>query len=252
MSKGFASSSRIILLSTGLFVCFGGLAMRLVWLHVVDRDSLLKTIAKARSQLIPEKARRGDIRDARGAILATSSSKLILGVDPQALRPQDEKKWPRLAALIGLPEAELGRIFRTKYREPGASGKGGAVKAGTAVVQIKFATDEAAAEPAAGEDEDDSDLDPTPDEKGRRAIRWTKLREDVTESLYLEVQKLGIKGVYGDRVYHRAYPNNQLAAHILGYVNKQQEAAAGIEANLDFFLRGQQGWRVGERDGRGG
>lgn len=252
MSKGFASSYRIILLSTGLFVCFGGLAMRLVWLHVVDRDSLLKTITKARAQLIPEKARRGDIRDARGAILATSSSKLILGVDPQSLRPQDEKKWPQLAALIGVPEDEISRIFRTKYREPGAKGKAAAAKAGAAVVQVKFTPPGTTEEPAAGDDDDDSDLDPTPDEKGRRVIRWAKLREDVTESLYLEVQKLGIKGVYGDRVFHRAYPNNQLAAHIIGYVNKQQEAVTGIEYNLDFFLRGQQGWRVGERDGRGG
>src|SRR5436190_716038 len=121
MSKGFASSYRIVLLATGLFVCFGGLGMRLVWLQVVDRDSLLKTITKARTQLIPEKARRGDIRDARGGVLATSSSRLVLGVDPQALRPQDEKKWPQLAAMIGLPEADLRRIFFTKYREPAPS-----------------------------------------------------------------------------------------------------------------------------------
>lgn len=250
MSKGFASSYRILLLATGLFVCFGGLAMRLVWLHVVDRDSLLKTITKVRAQLIPEKARRGDIRDARGGILATSSSRLILGVDPFALRPQDEPKWPRLAALIQLPEAELARIFRTRYREPGASPRR-AVSA-PPLLQLPLAVAPApAAEPAAA-DEDDDEVDATPDEKGRRAIRWAKLREDVPESLYAEITALGIKGVYGERVYHRAYPNNQLAAHVIGYVNRQQEAAAGIESYADFYLRGQQGWRVGERDGRGG
>ena len=94
MSKGFASTYRIVLLATGLFVCFGGVAARLVWLHVVDRDSLLKTITRTRQQFTPEIARRGDILDARGGLLATSSTQRVLGVDPMSLRPQDEKRWP--------------------------------------------------------------------------------------------------------------------------------------------------------------
>src|SRR3954462_8790561 len=102
MSKGFASSYRIVILASGLFVCFGGVGTRLVWLHVVDRDSLLKTVTKVRQQTITEFARRGDIVDRNGALLATSSSRRVLGVDPTALRPQDEKLWPQLAALIHL------------------------------------------------------------------------------------------------------------------------------------------------------
>jgi cell division protein FtsI/penicillin-binding protein 2 len=56
--------------------------------------------------------------------------------------------------------------------------------------------------------------------------------------------------VYGNLVFRRTYPNQQLAAHVVGYVNRQQDAVAGIEAYADFYLRGQNGWRVGERDGR--
>jgi len=257
MSKGFASSYRIVLLSTGLFLGFGALGMRLVWLHVIDRDSLLKTITRVRHQLIPEKAKRGDIRDARGGILATSSSRLILGVDPHALRPQDEEKWPRLAAMINLPEAELRRIFFTKFREPSPLTPATAASARAKPADLVFdlglpAPASVSAAPDTPVADDDSDLDPTPDEKGRRAIRWAKLREDISEAQYAEILKLGIKGVYGDRAYHRAYPNNQIAAHVIGYVNRQQEAVAGIEAYADFYLRGQPGWRVGERDGRGG
>jgi cell division protein FtsI/penicillin-binding protein 2 len=33
-------------------------------------------------------------------------------------------------------------------------------------------------------------------------------------------------------------------------VNREQQAAAGLESYADFYLRGQQGWRLGERDGR--
>ncbi|MBM3855453.1 MAG: hypothetical protein FJ399_20245, partial [Verrucomicrobia bacterium] len=120
MSKGFASSSRLVLLSAGMFACFGALGARLIWLHVIEREELLGTIARTRTQLIPEAARRGDILDARGARLATSRSVIVLGVDPHSLLRKDEKKWPELAALLEMPEAELRRIFTRKYREPPA------------------------------------------------------------------------------------------------------------------------------------
>src|SRR3954464_15916662 len=102
MSKGFASSYRIVLLASGLFLSFGALGVRLIWLHVVDRDHWLRTVTKARSQTIIESARRGDILDSRGAVLATSRSTIVLGVDPSMVRPQDEAKIPQLAAMLGL------------------------------------------------------------------------------------------------------------------------------------------------------
>lgn len=250
MSKGFASSYRIVLLASGLFVCFGGLGVRLVWLHVIDRDALLETITKVRRQMTPEMARRGDILDARGGLLATSSSRRIVGVDPTAVRAQDQKLWPQLAAMLGMPEPELRKIFLTKFREPAPATPAPAASPAPKPAGFAFNVTLAPAAATAAADDDDSDLDPTPDDKGRRMIRWVPLREDVTESLYEEIMKLGIKGVRGDLVYRRAYPNQQLAAHVIGYVNREQKAAAGMEAYADFFLRGQNGWRVGERDGR--
>ena len=237
MSKGFASSYRILLLATGLFVCFGGVAARLVWLHVVDRDSLLKTINRTRQQYNPEVARRGDILDARGGLLATSSTQRVLGVDPNSLRPQDEPRWPELAALIGMPVSELRRIFTTRHRDVPAA----------PAVALQLGSLPGGGDDAEG---DESVQASPPDASGRQLIRWVKLREDVPEKLHDEILKLGIKGVYFNQVARRAYPNQQLASHVVGYVNKQQEAVTGIEAYADFYLRGQDGWRVGERDGR--
>ena len=45
MSKGFASNYRIVLLTGGLLLCFGGIGVRLVWLHVINRDEFLSYIA---------------------------------------------------------------------------------------------------------------------------------------------------------------------------------------------------------------
>ncbi len=261
MSKGYASNYRIVLLASVLFGCFGALGVRLFLLHVVDREALIKTIAKARENLISETARRGDIREARGGILATSSSRLKVGVDPFALRPQDEKKWPELAVLLGLPESELRRIFLTRFRAPakppGATATNAPAGAPGATgfslsLNLPNLTSVTSASGAPAEDDDGAIVESGADEQAPKKIRWAKLRSDVSEKTHADIVKLGVKGVYGERYYHRSYPNNQLGAHLIGFVNRQQEAASGVEANLDFFLRGQNGWRVGERDGRGG
>jgi cell division protein FtsI (penicillin-binding protein 3) len=246
MSRGFASSYRIVLLGAVLFACFGGLGVRLVWLHVIDRDELLQSIARVRPMLIPETARRGDILDVRGARLATSRSEIVLGVDPHSLLPRDRAKWPALAALIEIPEAELADRFTPRYRrEPDAEPAPGAPILAAAETPPASPAFRFNVTPGAGPDATGGT-----DPEETRPITWVKLRDDVSESLYERVRKLDIKGVYGLREYRRVYPSNGLASHLIGFVNREQRAAAGIEAYADFYLRGQQGWRVGERDGR--
>jgi len=210
MSKGFASNYRIVLLAACVLAMFGGVATRLVYLHVIDRAKLVRHIEQARRQIVVENAIRGDIIDRRGNVLATSRTMIELAVDPQVLRPQDEAKWPELARLIGMSLDDLTKIFNTKV----------------------------------------SLANPDDPESRDRVIQWAKLREEIPESLYDQINALGIKGVYGTRAYSRTYPQNRLAAHIVGYVNKEGTPATGIEHYADFYLRGQNGWRESEKDGR--
>lgn len=230
MSKGFASNYRIVLLAGGVFLAFGGVVLRLVELHVLDRERLVRHVDRARGSFVVEQARRGDILDARGDVLATSRSLIVLGVDPQVVRPEDEPKWPELARLIGLPLPELARIFRTKTRP--ASDARSEPASGPAALPAITVPD---LEEEAGE--------------GERLVRWAKLSETVEESAYDRIQALGIRGVYGTRSYRRTYPRNGLAAHVIGFVNKENVPAAGVEAFADFYLRGQDGWRESEKDG---
>ena len=269
MSKGFASSYRIVLLATGILICFGGLGARLVYLHVIDRDELVRFVDKARRQIIVESARRGDIVDTdfrdilkqvptnsiRRSILATSRTLIVLGVDPQSLRKEDEKKWPQLAQLIDVPLSRLTEVFLTKSRPAApanASTASSSSKSADLVINFPLSP---TAKPApltvasAESATDDTVVDETPDETGARPIRWAKLSDTIEESTYARIQALDIKGVYGQRTYGRAYPHNTLAAHIIGFVNKQGEPAAGIERYADFYLHGRDGWREGERDG---
>ena len=209
MSKGFASNYRIVLLSVVVLASFGCVGLRLLDLHVIDREKLVGFVDKARRQIIVEAAKRGDILDARGDTLATSRSLIVLGVDPQALRKEDVSKWPQLAKLLNIPLVDLERILNAKAR------------------------------PVAPDDKSEDD----------RLIRWAKLSESVEESTYDQITKLDIKGVYGNRIFRRAYPHNAMAAHLIGYVNKEGQAAAGVENFTDFYLRGQDGWCESEKDG---
>ncbi len=248
MSKGFTATYRIALLAILVLAMFAGIEARLVWLHIVDRDDLLRSVGEARRQLIVDNARRGDILDANGALLATSRSVIVLGVDPQSVRPEDRAKLPRLAALLGMPLPGLERTFATKTRTAAAGPQG---PSPSAAVTINFGTAAVAdadlnALPA---NADDTELD-EPDREGNRPIRWAKLSDGVPESVYKQVEMLGIKGVYGSRIYRRDYPHNEMAAHIIGYVDREERPLAGIEHYADFYLRGENGWLESERDGR--
>ena len=253
MSKGFTSSYRIALLASLVLAMFAGLEGRLVWLHVIDRDELLRSVDEARRQLIVDNARRGDILDSHGALLATSRSIIVLGVDPQFTRAEDAAKLPQLAALIGVPVPEVERIFSTKTR-PGSSKAEVRVAAPLreAVITLNQtepkAAPETAADPGAAKT-DDTQLD-EPDVEGNRPIRWAKLSDQVTESVYTQVTKLGIRGVYGSRVYRRDYPHTEMAAHINGYVDREERPVAGMEHYADFYLRGENGWLESEKDGK--
>ena len=270
MAKGFASKSRLLILACAVLASFAGVGARLVWLHVIDRDALLRFVSQARYKIDPLPGRRGDILDANGAKLATSRSLIVLAVDPQSLRKEDEKKWTQLAAILRVAPDALAKIFNTKVRPapppkpvvpPSAPAESLAESPAVPALQFKIASAEPAAPVSAaadGEDDpasesaagDDPELEAGVDAAGNRLVRFAKLSETVTESEFTAITQLGIKGVYGRRVYRRAYPNNTLAAHIVGYVDREERAITGIERYADIYLHGLNGWIESEKDGK--
>lgn len=80
-------------------------------------------------------------------------------------------------------------------------------------------------------------------------IRWCKLNDGVTDEVFQQILQLDIAGVYGNRWYKRVYPGNQLASHIIGYLNKEQVACMGVERYMDYYLSGEAGWIETEKDG---
>jgi len=214
MSKGFASNFRMTLLAVGVLTCFTAVGGRLVYLHVLERDNLLKFVEKARRQIVTEHARRGAILDAKGNVLATSRSYVILGADPEMLREEDSPKWAKLATLLNVSSLELDRTLRKNI----------------AAAQLALA----------GTD---------PDAREKR-VRYVKVADEVDERVYDQIMDLRIRGIYGTRGYKRVYPGGRLASHVIGYINRENVPVTGAERHLDLFLKGQDGWIESEKDGR--
>jgi cell division protein FtsI/penicillin-binding protein 2 len=229
MSKGFASN-RLTLLAVGVIACFVTVGVRLVFLHVLDREDLLRFVDKARRQIVVEHARRGTILDSHGNLLATSRSEITVAVDPWALdeylasdtnearrarkRTEELTKRTQLAALLGLSPAEVEKAFQPGMR---------AIKPGN--------------------DTRDGKVD------GQTKDRWVKLREEVDEPTFDKIEALGIRGLTFERAYRRVYPGGSLAAQVIGFVNKEGQSVTGAEHHFDLYLKGQDGWIESEKDG---
>jgi cell division protein FtsI/penicillin-binding protein 2 len=81
-------------------------------------------------------------------------------------------------------------------------------------------------------------------------LRWISLAEDVPENVYAKIAECKLPGVYGHRTLRRVYPQGMSACHVIGFLNAESTACCGVEKFADFFLRGQDGWVISEKDGR--
>jgi cell division protein FtsI/penicillin-binding protein 2 len=208
MSKAFVSTARAAIVSAAVAFAFCVLLGRLFYLHVWEQEALLEHVESNRKMVQIVEARRGNVVDNRGNLLATTHTTIDLGVDPQSVREEDREKLNALAVLLGKSLADIQEAFDQKTRK----GNGNA--------------------------------------KEVSLIKWAYLAKGIDEDDYEAIRALGINGVYGNRKYSRTYPGGQLAAHVLGYINHEETPVTGVERFFDYYLRGQDGWRETERDGR--
>ena len=208
MKSYFISPFRFYFIFFSVSFAFCSLGGRLVYLQLFKATDYAELASGARKNFIEVKARRGDIVDSKGNLLATTRSVVEIGVDPHSVTEEDWGKFGTLADLLKLPQSEIEEAARKLTRRGGREGK-----------EV-------------------------------RKVRWVKLKDEVDEETYRFVQKLKIKGVYGNFKHSRLYPNRQLASHVLGFVNKEGVPAMGVERYANYYLKGQDGWKESEKDGR--
>src|SRR2546426_1690069 len=83
----------------------------------------------------------------------------------------------------------------------------------------------------------------------QRSFVWIKRKVSVAESTALARAK--IPGIYFQKEDHRFYPKREMAAHVLGYVNIDEEGMGGLEYRYNRSVRGETGRAVILTDARG-
>jgi cell division protein FtsI (penicillin-binding protein 3) len=72
-----------------------------------------------------------------------------------------------------------------------------------------------------------------------RNFAWVARK--VTPETAERITELNLHGIYVQKEFKRFYPNNDLAAHTLGYVGTDDEGLGGLERNFDEELHGEPG-----------
>jgi cell division protein FtsI (penicillin-binding protein 3) len=85
--------------------------------------------------------------------------------------------------------------------------------------------------------------------ESQRSFVWIKRKLTAAESL--AVQKAKIPGLYFQKEDRRFYPKLELAAHVLGYVNMDEEGMGGLEYRYNGSVRGEAGRAIIMTDARG-
>ena len=87
--------------------------------------------------------------------------------------------------------------------------------------------------------------------KGREARRsFVWIARKVDDERAKTLRELNLKGVYVTKEQQRRYPNDELAAHVLGFVGLDDNGLGGVEQYFNAALTGEAGKVVWEGDAR--
>ncbi|HEY1583895.1 MAG TPA: penicillin-binding protein 2 [Chthoniobacterales bacterium] len=93
------------------------------------------------------------------------------------------------------------------------------------------------------------------EEKIASGRRYIVLKREVPEeearSLEAELRTARLRGIRCERGTIRVYPNGPMLCHVVGFTDVNQHGIQGVEASMEQYLRGEDGYRYIERDAQG-
>ncbi|MEU8531409.1 penicillin-binding protein 2, partial [Streptomyces sp. NPDC048629] len=203
---------RLRLVSLGLTLVMLAFVVRLLQVQAVDAAAYAAKAEKHRYQEYTLSADRGEITDRAGIALAASVDAYDITADPKLFTPEESKRPDApeqaaalLAPLLGKEPAELAKKLRTPKSRY-------ALLARRQTPQV-----------------------------------WNQIKD--LKKVYAQKSRPSqggnginlLGGILSEPSTKRVYPNGELAAGILGYVNAEGRGAGGLESMLDKELAGKDG-----------
>ncbi|MGX1311600.1 cell division protein FtsI (penicillin-binding protein 3) [Streptomyces calvus] len=203
---------RLRLIGVTLTLVLLAFVVRLFQVQAVDASTYASKAERNRYVGQVLAAERGEITDRNGVALATSEDAYDITADPTMFAPDEleiadgpEQAAALLAPILGQDQEDLVRKLRPENK---------------ALRYVKLA--------------------------GRQTPQVWKQIKDLKAALAKKTETDEsaanvLAGVFSVPTSKRVYPNNELAAGILGWVNAEGKGAGGVELQLDKRLAGKDG-----------
>ncbi|MEU5160403.1 penicillin-binding protein 2 [Streptomyces sp. NPDC020875] len=205
---------RLRLVGFGLTLVMLAFVVRLLQVQAVDAEAYAAKAEKSRYLSVELAAERGEITDRTGIALATSVDAYDITADPKLFTREEseigdapEQAAALLAPILKVPVPDLVKKLRTPKSRYTVLARRQTPQVWNQIKDLK-------------------------------GVFAEKAREDkVKGGPGVSV----LAGVFQERSSRRVYPNGELAAGILGYVNAEGRGGGGIESMLDRQLAGEDG-----------
>ncbi|WP_152398421.1 penicillin-binding transpeptidase domain-containing protein [Paenibacillus cellulositrophicus] len=212
---------RTLLLGGFITLLFVVLLIRVFALQVVNGDDWHDRAVAQWTKKVPIPASRGTITDRNGDILASDVPAYTVIVNPAVIHENglENEIIEGLHNILGKDESELKELVNAKDKD-------GEYLTNREVRNEGWKIDET------------------------KKAQIVDLNKELKAQLKKE-KKVLETGLDMIKEQKRYYPKGTLAAHILGYTNRDGEAVAGLEASLDDYLKGTSGLMKYESDRQG-
>lgn len=117
MKTRYIKSWKLLLLGVPVLFAYGAVGARLYVVQVVRHAELVEESENARKRIEVIEARRGDILDSRGTILATVEARYDIGVDPHSFNPDEMGRLGELAEALKVPVGKVQTAVTSLWRE---------------------------------------------------------------------------------------------------------------------------------------
>lgn len=212
---------RTVFIGGCIILFFALLIGRVFYLQVIDNDFWREKALNYWSRQQPLPANRGTILDRDGDILAMDAPAYTVVVNPKVIQTNglEERIVSGLHNILGKKEDELRELVRAQDKQ------------GNYLINREVRNE------------------------GWKIDEDTKKEvEDFSESLRDELRKEGKtpdSGIGFINEKKRFYPKSTLAAHILGYIDREGKAVGGVESYYNEMLQGKDGFAAYKSDKKG-
>lgn len=224
-------SNLVVLIAMMIAAIF--VIVRLFWLSVVDHRYYAEMANSTHFSNITISANRGTIYDANGTPLAWSATVYKVFIDPSLYREEMES---------------IAEIMEERQK---IVDEGGTLAEGKEIIPIEKLQQEIIAMLSTKLEISKDTIAKAMEMDTQYYVLKSQVEKNVADELALYFDKYGINSVTTQEDTKRYYPQNELAAQVIGFTNSDGKGQYGLEYYYDDYLSGTDGRVISATDAMG-